>query len=253
MAETRRPRRSPGERKRDPERTRERILEAATEEFGEKGYAGARVSAIARRAGVNAQLISYYFDGKAGLYRALSQRWEALSSDISRDDAPLDEVVAAFVTASQGNRAWTRLLAWENLASEETPGDAGGRERAESRGGQAESRGQAESHEHAEDRDQAGGRRPAEDRDGSGETGAEWEEGDFMRAMAHDLARRKEAGELAPELDPALTMLALFAAAAAGTLLPKVARQITGLDPESPEFTRRYAEQLAILTRRLRP
>jgi TetR/AcrR family transcriptional regulator len=63
------PRRSPKpqERRRDPERTRKLILDAASAEFGAHGYAGARISAIASRAGVNQQLISYYFDGKEGL------------------------------------------------------------------------------------------------------------------------------------------------------------------------------------------
>jgi AcrR family transcriptional regulator len=71
------PRRSPRgqDRKRDPERTRERILDAAVVEFGEHGFAGARISAIAGRAGVNEQLISYYFDSKEGLYRTLQERW----------------------------------------------------------------------------------------------------------------------------------------------------------------------------------
>ncbi|MCU1484537.1 MAG: hypothetical protein JWN67_1283, partial [Actinomycetia bacterium] len=36
-------------RVRDPERSRERLLEAALEEFADKGYAGARVEAIATR------------------------------------------------------------------------------------------------------------------------------------------------------------------------------------------------------------
>jgi AcrR family transcriptional regulator len=35
------------DRKRDPARTRERILDAAHVEFSEHGYAGARISAIA--------------------------------------------------------------------------------------------------------------------------------------------------------------------------------------------------------------
>src|SRR5438128_12377449 len=76
----RQPRRSPdhGGRLHDPERTRERILQAALVEFGNKGFAGARVRQIAARAGVNEQLISYYFDGKAGLYQALATRWESI-------------------------------------------------------------------------------------------------------------------------------------------------------------------------------
>ena len=53
---------APG-RQRNPERSRERILAAALDEFSERGFAGARVDAIARRAGLNKQLISHYFGG----------------------------------------------------------------------------------------------------------------------------------------------------------------------------------------------
>src|SRR5437588_1453371 len=60
-----------GSRERNPERSRARIIEAATEEFAAHGYAGARVEAIAHRAGLNKQLISHHFGGKEGLYRAV--------------------------------------------------------------------------------------------------------------------------------------------------------------------------------------
>ncbi len=59
-------------RARDAERTREAILEAATEEFAERGYAGARVDGIANRAGANKQLVYRYFGTKAELYRTVS-------------------------------------------------------------------------------------------------------------------------------------------------------------------------------------
>jgi TetR/AcrR family transcriptional regulator len=112
------PRRSPRgqERKRDPERTRERILEAALIEFGEHGFAGARISAIAGRAGVNEQLISYYFDGKEGLYRALQQRWQMTSATASRPELTLADVVAAFLRLNIEQRSFARLLAWDGLA-----------------------------------------------------------------------------------------------------------------------------------------
>src|SRR3954451_2396267 len=74
-------------RVRDADRTRAAILDAALVEFGEHGYAGARTGAIARRAGVNAQLISYYFDGKEGLYKALTQRWRTAGGG-PRTDPP---------------------------------------------------------------------------------------------------------------------------------------------------------------------
>ena len=78
------PRRAPADtdRIRNPERTKQRLLEAAFDEFAERGYAGARVSSIAERAGVNKQLISYYFGGKEGLHRELLRRWAATEQQL---------------------------------------------------------------------------------------------------------------------------------------------------------------------------
>ncbi|GGN43807.1 hypothetical protein GCM10010109_76330 [Actinoplanes campanulatus] len=115
------PRRSPRgpDRKRDSERTRERLLEAAEIEFGEHGYAGARISAIARRAGVNQQLISYYFDGKEGLFRALQDRWKTISGPATSADRPLAEVVTDFLRLNVEHRAGARLLAFSGLTDTE--------------------------------------------------------------------------------------------------------------------------------------
>lgn len=111
-------RRAPGaeDRLRDAERSRELILDAALYEFGERGFAGARTVAIARRAGVNPQLISYYFDGKAGLYRALTARIRGETGPLDDLDTPLEEVVARFVHVNLEHRAWARLLIWEALS-----------------------------------------------------------------------------------------------------------------------------------------
>ncbi|MBI4502491.1 MAG: TetR/AcrR family transcriptional regulator [Gemmatimonadetes bacterium] len=51
------------------------LLEAAARaEFAECGYAGARVDRIAKRAGVNKQLVFYYFRSKQGLYDSIIER-----------------------------------------------------------------------------------------------------------------------------------------------------------------------------------
>ncbi len=55
--------------------TRLRILDAARAEFAEKGYDGARVDAIAVRAGVNKALIYYYFRSKEVLLDELLQQF----------------------------------------------------------------------------------------------------------------------------------------------------------------------------------
>lgn len=49
---------------------RNRIIVAARSEFAAHGYAGARVARIAQTAGVNKQLVFYYFGSKTGLHAA---------------------------------------------------------------------------------------------------------------------------------------------------------------------------------------
>ncbi|WP_026616664.1 TetR/AcrR family transcriptional regulator [Ensifer aridi] len=56
---------------RDPERTRASILAAATKEFAENGIGGARVDAIAERAGTNKRMLYHYFGDKEQLYLAV--------------------------------------------------------------------------------------------------------------------------------------------------------------------------------------
>ncbi|MDR3472780.1 MAG: TetR/AcrR family transcriptional regulator [Devosia sp.] len=69
------------ERKRDPERTSAAILAAAVQEFSQKGYEGARIDAIARRAKINKRMLYHYFGGKDGLYLAvLEGRYAAIRS-----------------------------------------------------------------------------------------------------------------------------------------------------------------------------
>jgi TetR/AcrR family transcriptional regulator len=57
--------------KRDPERTRARIMEAATHEFAAKGLGGARIADIAARAGANKRMLYHYFGDKEALFLAV--------------------------------------------------------------------------------------------------------------------------------------------------------------------------------------
>ena len=107
---------APNERQRDPERTKARILDAAVEEFSAKGFSGARVSEIAARAGVNQQLIAYYFDGKEGLYRELGRRWRSYEAEAVPGDMDLAEMIKHYVRTSATQRHGSRLLAWAGLA-----------------------------------------------------------------------------------------------------------------------------------------
>jgi len=59
------------ERQRDAARTKGEILEVATSEFADRGYAGARVDEIAARTRTTKRMIYYYFGGKEQLYVAV--------------------------------------------------------------------------------------------------------------------------------------------------------------------------------------
>lgn len=129
-AKARKPQRAPApeERQRDAERTKARILDAATEVFATKGYAGGRVAEIAQRAGVNHQLITYYFGGKAGLYREIGRRWRDHEQRAYPDDMPLPEAVRQRVLDTAGGHG-SRLLAWQGLTDADGADDADAAER----------------------------------------------------------------------------------------------------------------------------
>ncbi len=59
------------DRTRDAERTRAEIIEVATREFADKGYAGARVDEIAAKMSTTKRMIYYYFGNKEQLYIAV--------------------------------------------------------------------------------------------------------------------------------------------------------------------------------------
>ena len=62
---------SGGRRWRNAERTRAELLEVATDEFSEKGYAGARVEEIVQRCGVTKAVLYHYFESKEQLFVAV--------------------------------------------------------------------------------------------------------------------------------------------------------------------------------------
>ncbi|MGW0194623.1 TetR family transcriptional regulator [Nonomuraea sp. NPDC003201] len=113
MAARRAPR--PEERGKAAELTRERILRAAVSEFGEKGYSGARTAGIAARAGVNQQLISYYFGGKQGLLEELRRRRQADEAASDASSASFAESVGAQLERTLDDPEWARLVVWQAL------------------------------------------------------------------------------------------------------------------------------------------
>lgn len=62
------------ERARDAERTQAEILEVATREFADMGYAGARVDRIAAKTRTTKRMLYYYFGSKEQLFVAVLER-----------------------------------------------------------------------------------------------------------------------------------------------------------------------------------
>jgi AcrR family transcriptional regulator len=107
---------NPGVATRNPERSRERILAAALKEFADKGFAGARVDCIARRAAINKRMLYHYFGNKENLFREvlrlkMAER-QALAETLSGDPA---ESLAFWFEAACRDKDWVRLLEWEAL------------------------------------------------------------------------------------------------------------------------------------------
>jgi TetR/AcrR family transcriptional regulator len=90
-------------------------MDAAAAEFGAHGYAGARIRAIATRAGVNQQLISYYFDGKEGLYQAMSQQWQQRQRELAPPGTPMPEQMRRYALEVLRSPESVRVFAWSGL------------------------------------------------------------------------------------------------------------------------------------------
>ena len=106
---------APDDRQRDADRTRQALLDAALEEFAAKGLAGARVSEIAKRAGVNPQLISYYFGGKQGLYEAGLARWHAQEEELYEPGITLEELAWRYLEIGHRQRELQRVFVRESM------------------------------------------------------------------------------------------------------------------------------------------
>jgi len=108
--------------RRDPKRTRERILAAALREFSTKGLAGARVDRIARRARINKRMLYHYFGNKDALFREILRRKleERVAWATAAPDDPGETLTRWFELACQ-DMDWVRLIEWEALAVGDGP------------------------------------------------------------------------------------------------------------------------------------
>ncbi|MFP5069894.1 TetR/AcrR family transcriptional regulator [Pseudonocardia nantongensis] len=110
-------------RQRDPERTRADILDEATAEFAERGFAGARVDEIAARTRTTKRMLYYYFGSKQGLYLAVLERAyvgiRALEQDLKVADLSPARAVRAVAELTfdhhEAHPDFIRLVAIENV------------------------------------------------------------------------------------------------------------------------------------------
>jgi AcrR family transcriptional regulator len=110
-------------RKRDPEQTRQEILDVATAAFAEKGLAGARVDEIAARTRTTKRMIYYYFGSKEGLYGAVIERAYGGIRDAERglqlDTIPPAEAMRRLLESTfdyhHANPSFVRLVSVENI------------------------------------------------------------------------------------------------------------------------------------------
>ncbi|MEO7192980.1 MAG: TetR/AcrR family transcriptional regulator [Vicinamibacterales bacterium] len=68
-----------------PAPSRDRLLEAAAQEFAARGFDGAKVDRIAARARINKAMLYYHFHNKADLYRAiLAELFRTMAEAVTR-------------------------------------------------------------------------------------------------------------------------------------------------------------------------
>lgn len=110
-------------RPRDSEKSREDILNAAEQEFADKGIYGARVDEIAAKANINKRMIYEYFGNKEELYKAVlaksysrlgQKEFLLLSEDIGTVEA-IKRIIVLYFEFLRDNPTYVNLIQWENL------------------------------------------------------------------------------------------------------------------------------------------
>jgi TetR/AcrR family transcriptional regulator len=83
----------------------DKIITAAIQEFSEKGYSGARMQAIAEKAGVNKALLHYYFRSKEKLYETIMEQcvhhfWGEIADELDacQGEMPLKDIIELIAT-----------------------------------------------------------------------------------------------------------------------------------------------------------
>ncbi|PMR75466.1 TetR/AcrR family transcriptional regulator [Billgrantia endophytica] len=117
---------------RDPDLTRLRIMDAATDLFVAHGFSSVTMSQLAKAAGVTKSLIHHHFGSKEKLWEAVKEhafeqyfraQMEMLQEAGEPDAALLRESVVAYFHYLQANPSAVRLFAWTHLEGDTSCGD----------------------------------------------------------------------------------------------------------------------------------
>ena len=116
---------------RDPDLTRERIVEAAHALFVKKGFAAVSMREIASRSGVTKSLIHHHFGSKEALWelvkeQAISAYADGQEAELRAAEAPdadlLRNAIVKYFEFLQANPAVVRLFAWTHLDEDQSCG-----------------------------------------------------------------------------------------------------------------------------------
>lgn len=109
--------------------TREAILEAAVQEFVERGYDGVRLEHVARRANCNKALLYRYFGDREKLFaEALRHQFSKRQALLDRLPAGLDELLVWWTKITQRDPVFVKLMLREAFEYDgDIPVEAGSR------------------------------------------------------------------------------------------------------------------------------
>jgi AcrR family transcriptional regulator len=110
----------------DPEKTRQKILEAAFDEFATRGFSATSIAGIASRAKVQKSLVQYHFGTKDELWQmCLSSRGKPVIEEMDRflnGEVPsLANVIEARFKMMQDNPELRKLLSWASMETLPVP------------------------------------------------------------------------------------------------------------------------------------
>ena len=110
-------------REKNAEKSKQDILEAAEQQFSEKGFYGARIDEIAAHANINKRMIYEYFENKETLYKTVLfrvyKRMEDAEYALLKDDPNgvelIQNIISAYFDFLDQNPSFVNILMWENL------------------------------------------------------------------------------------------------------------------------------------------